>query len=446
MKEKLFPMILVIFFTLWTSCQERQREQETARQTAELPTPDPDNGGLTLPQGFSAVVVADSVGKARHIAINENGDIYVALRSSEDGKGIVALRDTNGDGKADVTERFGIAEEGTGIRIHDNHLYFSTTTEVYRYPLSGNQLVPQGNPELIVTGFIPQDQHNSKPFTFDGDGNIYVNVGAPSNTCMVQTRTKGSPGQDPCPQLERQAGIWKFRADQPNQDQVGDGERYATGIRNAMALSWNHNSNNLYALQHGRDQLDAFWPAHFTAEQNATITSEEFMLVKEGYNNGWPYCFYSLEQRKRVLSPEYGGDGKTVGQCDQYEEPILAFPAHWAPNDLLFYTDDQFGDHYTNGAFITFHGSWNRAPLEQAGYIVAFVPFSGDKPSGDFERFADGFTRAEKVAHPSDAQYRPMGIAQGPDGSLYITDSNKGKIWRVFNSGDEDRSMEAGLQ
>jgi glucose/arabinose dehydrogenase len=391
------------------------------------------------------VVVADSVGKARHIAVNQNGDIYVALRSSEDGNAIVALRDTNGDGKADVTESFGNAEGGTGIRIYDNHLYFSTITEVFRYPLADNQLVPQGEPELIVGGFLKQDGHNSKPFTFDEDGNIYVNVGAPSNACMEQMRTKGSPGQEQCPQLERQAGIWKFKADTPNQDQVKDGQRYASGIRNAMALSWNPNSNNLYAVQHGRDQLDAFWPEHFTPEQNANITSEEFLLVKEGYNNGWPYCFYSLEQGKRVLNPEYGGDGQTVGQCDQYDAPIIAFPAHWAPNDLLFYTGNQFGDKYTNGAFITFHGSWNRAPLEQAGYMVAFVPFNGERPSGDYERFADGFAHTETIAHPSDAQYRPMGIAQGPDGSLYITDSNKGKIWRIFYSGTQDRAMEANL-
>jgi glucose/arabinose dehydrogenase len=134
-----------------------------------------------------------------------------------------------------------------------------------------------------------------------------------------------------------------------------------------------------------------------------------------------------------VLAPEYGGNGKTIDRCAGKDQPIMWFPGHWAPNDLLFYTGNQFPARYKNGAFVCFHGSWNRAPLKQGGYFVAFVPFGKDgKPSGKWEVFAEGFAGGPEIMSPNDAKARPMGLTQGADGSLYITDSVKGKIWRVM--------------
>ena len=117
------------------------------------------------------------------------------------------------------------------------------------------------------------------------------------------------------------------------------------------------------------------------------------------------------------------------------DQPIFAFPGHWAPNALLFYTGDQFPARYKNGAFIAFHGSWNRAPEKQKGYKVVFVPFLKGKPSGAYEVFADGFMGADEIASPGEAKYRPCGLAQGPDGSLYISDSVKGNIWKIKYKG-----------
>lgn len=150
---------------------------------------------------------------------------------------------------------------------------------------------------------------------------------------------------------------------------------------------------------------------------------------------GWPYCYYDHMQNKKVLAPEYGGDGKKEGDCGTKEKPFLAFPGHWAPNALLFYTGNQFPPKYKNGAFIAFHGSWNRAPLRQGGYFVAFVPMSKGVPSGNWEMFAEGFTGVDVLNSPDDARYRPMGLAQGPDGSLYISDSKVGRIWRIIFKG-----------
>ena len=404
--------------------------QSTENKETTAIKPDPDNGNIQLPGNFGALVVADSIGRARHLTVRENGDIYVALENMDKGGGIAALRDTSGDGKADQLSYFG-DYFGTGIDIRDNYLYFAPDSALFRYTFNGDELLPETNFETIVHGLTSRRQHAAKTFTFDNNGNVYINIGAPSNACQDPDRTAGVPGQDPCPILEYAGGIWRFNAGESGQSQE-DGYRYATGIRNAVALDWNTSVNTLYALQHGRDALSSFWPDLYTDEESAELPAEEFFLVEDGADFGWPYCYYDPIQNKKVLSPEYGGNGEQTGRCDSAENPIMAFPGHWAPNDVLFYTGDQFPEHYRNGAFIAFHGSWNRAPLEQAGYIVAFVPFEGKQPSGDWEIFAEGFTGVDSLLRPGDARYRPMGLAQGPDGSLYISDSQNGRIWRVL--------------
>ena len=138
-----------------------------------------------------------------------------------------------------------------------------------------------------------------------------------------------------------------------------------------------------------------------------------------------------------MLGPEYGGDGKEIGRCEGYDLPLIGFPGHWAPNGLLFYQGNQFPERYRNGAFIAFHGSTIRAPYPQSGYFVAFVPFENGEPAGEWEVFANGFAGVDPIVNVSDATYRPMGLAVGPDGSLYIGDTEKGRIWRVMFKGDK---------
>lgn len=423
MKNTLIVLFLLVF---GFSCTQN-------REANNKLISDPDNGGLTLPEGFSALVVANETGKGRHIDVNSNGDIYVSLRQQENNKGIVCLRDTTGDGRADLIEYAG-EHLGTGIKLHKGYLYFGADTAVVRYPMTDGELLPGNKWELIARGFPDERQHEAKPMEFDDAGNMYVNVGAPANACMEQMRTKGSPGMDPCPLLEYSGGVWKFKDDVLNQEQLTDGIRYATGIRNGVANSWNTHVNELYVLQHGRDQLSQFFPEMYDDKENAELPAEEFFLVTEGSDFGWPYCYYDQFQNKKVLAPEYGGDGEIQDRCETKTDPVMAFPGHMAPNDLLFYTGNMFPEKYKNGAFIAFHGSWNRAPEPQLGYFVAFVPFEGANPSGDWEIFAQGFAGTETIISTSDAAYRPCGLAQGPDGSLYVVDSNKGKIWRIIHS------------
>ena len=434
--------VIVLFLT---ACGEYAPEQPLA---APLPACDADNGGITLQDGFCAFVVADDLGRARHLTVADNGDIYVRFRRAEDAeRGVAVLRDTDGDGRADVQEWFA-DDSGTGIELHNGYLYVSTDHSVMRYQLAEGELKPQEPPETIIEELRPgsgvttrqQRSHAAKPFAFDESGSIYVTVGAPSNNCQEEEQVEGSPGMNPCPLLEQHGGIWRFDADETGQSQEEDGHRYSTGIRHAVAIAWNPVSKGVYALQHGRDKLDSLWPKYFNAEQDAEIPSEEFLRLEDGANFGWPYCYHDPIQGKKVLAPEYGGDGEEVGGCDQYGQPLLAFPGHYAPNDLLFYTGSQFPERYRGAAFVAFHGSGQRTPLPEAGYEVSVAPTGPDgKPSSDdeWETFADGFAGQTPLASRRDARFRAMGLAQGPDGSLYISDSVKGRIWRVIYTGTD---------
>lgn len=392
----------------------------------------PGNGGITLPNGFSATVLADNLGPARHITVNSNGDVYVKLDDLNEGRGILRLHDSNKDGVAEDITGFG-NYTGTGIAIKNDYLYASSDEKVFRYKMENNEVLNKDNPELIVTGLVNRRQHAAKSIALDNAGNVYVNIGAPSNACQEKDRTPGSKGQDPCPILQTAGGIWQFKADKLNQS-YAEGVRYVTGIRNVVGLSWNNEVNELYAVQHGRDDLHNLFSDIYSVDENTELPAEEMFLMKKGSDFGWPYCYYDWKQKKKLVNPEYGGDKKRTDRCEGKDLPIYAFPGHWAPNALLFYTGNQFPEKYRNGAFIAFHGSWNRAPREQAGYFVVFLPFKNGKPSGDYEIFADGFAGANKT--PQGAAYRPCGLAQGPDGSLYVSDDQKGKIWKINYKGN----------
>jgi len=397
---------------------------------------DADNGGITLPAGFCAVVFADLGAPARHIAVRPNGDVLVALyapRRSESGGGVLALRDTTGDGRADVRSLWGPPRGGSGIAVRGDHVWFATDNAILRFTLPEGELEPSGPADTIVSGLPDASPHAAKSIALTSDGAIFVNIGSPSNSCQQADRTAEAPGLDPCPQLETRAGIWRFDAERTGQIQ-SDGRRWATGIRNAVAIGTQPRDGRLYAMQHGRDQLSSNWGALFDAEASAEKPAEELLLVDEGDDFGWPYCYYDPDLQRKVLAPEYGGDGQIQGRCSEKEGPLFAFPAHWAPDGLLFYTGSQFPDRYAAGLFIAFHGSWNRAPLPQAGYNVVFLPFNAGAPLAGYEIFADGF--AGEIRDPQQASHRPVGLAEGPDGSLFITDDVAGRIWRVFYRGE----------
>jgi glucose/arabinose dehydrogenase len=435
-------VLLILLVVFLVNCQRDS--------SLVIPNTDAGNGGLFLPEGFGALVVTNGVGESRHLAVNTNGDIYVKLRTIDGNKGNVALRDTNGDGKADIIERFGdYPNDGrfaTEMRIHKDYLYFSSELVIYRQKLTPNKLIPEGKPEILLKDPYPIRWHNAKSLAFDNNGGMYVTFSAPTNACEEhkpgRKPTEIINGEYPCTQLNILAGIWKFDEDKLNQKK-SEGIRYATGLRSIVGMSWNDEDNSLYAMNHGRDYLNNRAPQYFSEWQNTVLPAEEFMKIKEGDDFGWPYTYYDHFKEKRMLAPEYGGDG--IKEANGYTDPLMGLPAHWAPNDLLFYKGSQFPARYKKGAFVAFHGSTNRTPYPQAGYIVAFIPFENGKPTKKWEVFADGFAGVDRIVSMQDAIYRPMGLAEGPDGSLYISESKEGKIWRIIFEGDTTSFGEAQL-
>lgn len=398
---------------------------------------------LKLPPGFESLVVFEGTGNSREIYIREDGDLFVSLAGRRDDNQILGLRDNDGDFVIDMVEPFyrvSTPAEQKAPLVHieyfGGYLFAGTNQQVVRMPLPNGSLSPTGEIEVVVDAIPYQSSHHARTLSIDPDGWVYVNIGAPSNVCQEQAKNRGSRGLDPCPQLEQHAGIWRWRGDVLNQSRA-DGEKYAGGIRNTIAQAWDPVYDGLYIAQMGRDRLDSLWPGKFTSEQNAELPGEEFFRVEPDQDFGWPYCYYDPMQKQKVLAPEYGGDGNVVGRCKDYEGPAVAFPAHYSPASIAFYHADQFPEPYRGGAFVALKGSWNRAPLPQEGYIVAFVPFAGGEPAGQWSTFADGFKGFARLYETDNAVYRPQSVAVHPDGSLYVLDNNEGRIWRITYSGQE---------
>ena len=420
---------------------------------AAEPCPQTDTGIVVSP-GFCATVFADNIGHARQMTVAPDGTLYVNTWSGvyynndtpPEGGFLVALRDTKGGGRADRIARFGeTAAEGghggTGITLYKDGLYAEINDRIVRYALKDGVVSAGQKPVTVLSGMPIKGDHPMHPFTIDADGNLFVSMGSATNTCEVKNRMPHSPGNDPCTELETRAGIWRYDANSTDQ-LFSPKERYASGIRNGEGMDFDA-AGRLFVTQHGRDQLHEDWPELYSAQQGFELPAEEVMILNKGGWYGWPKCYFDPGQKKVVLAPEYGGDGgKKVGACAQALLPVAAFPAHWAPNDLKIYKATQFPASYRGGAFIAFHGSWNRAPGPQGGYNVVFQPLADGKPSGDYIVFADGFAGAHK--EPGRAAHRPSGLAVSLDGALYVSDDKAGRIWRITYVGDPNaKGLEA---
>ena len=403
-----------------------------------------DNGGLSLPPGFCATVFADNLGHVRHLAVAPNGVVYANSQGGPSAPGapaggfLVALKDTKGGGHADVVNRFGdTAAEGsnggTGVGVYKGYVYAEVNDRIVRYALAPGAIAPTGKPQVVISGLPVKGDHPMHPFIIDAKGQLFVDLGSATNSCQPKNRFSHVPGAQPCVELETRAGTWRYDAGKLDQ-KFSAAERYATGIRNGEGFGIDA-AGRMFVTQHGRDQLIQNWRDLYPDEAKATeLPSEELLLLTKGGDYGWPFCYFDMAQNKLVLAPEYGGDGgKAVGVCDRKQGPVAAFPAHWAPNDLTLYAGKAFPAAYRGGAFIAFHGSWNRAPAPQGGYNVTFQPLKDGKAAGPYVVFADGFAGASK--EPGKAAFRPTGLAVAPDGALYISDDVHGRIWRVTYSG-----------
>jgi glucose/arabinose dehydrogenase len=411
------------------------------------------DSGLSLPPGFCATIFADNIGHARHLAVAADGTVYANTWSGQYFKNspppaggmIVALKDNDGDGVADIVARLGQtpaqgATGGSGVALYKGYVYVESGDQIVRYRLAPGGLGVAGPVETVVSGMPMGGNHPMHPFVIDPKGQIFVDMGSATNACQAKDRQVGEPGLDPCTELETRAGVWRFDANKPGQA-FASANRYATGIRNGEGFAFDA-AGRLFVTQHGRDGLQSW--TKFYDNKAVELPAEVFFEVKQGGDYAWPNCYYDGQQKKNVLAPEFGGDGgKAVGICATKSVPAAVFPAHWAPNDLAFYQGKMFPAAYKGGAFVAFHGSWNRAPTPQQGYNVVFQPMKDGKANGPWLLFADGFAGAKR--DPGGAAFRPGGLATAPDGALYIADDVKGRIWRVAYHGPANAAPAAAL-
>ena len=189
--------------------------------------------------------------------------------------------------------------------------------------------------------------------------------------------------------------------------------------------------------QHGRDQLHTNWPDLYKAEEEATLPAEEVLMLKQGGDYGWPFCYYDSFQQKLVLAPEFGGDGgKKIGVCAQKSAPAAAFPAHWAPNACCTTTASNFRTRYRDGD--VHRVPWIVEPRAfSARWLQRRVPADGGWRRPPLLRnFRGRLCRSDEVTE--DAVHRPSGLAMGPDGALYVSDDVKGRIYRITYHGSGD--------
>ncbi len=445
-KTLLSALVALAAMYMGSSLAPAQNKSNPAAEAKSKACPN-DDSGLQLPTGFCATVFADDIGHARHMVVAPSGVLYVNTWSGRyygndtphAGGFLVALQDKSGTGRADVIERFGETVQsggagGTGIDMYKGSIYAEINDRIVRYLLPGGSIVPSGSADTIVSGLPLGGDHPMHPFIINAEGSMYVDVASATNSCQLKNRTLKSPGANPCTELETRGGIWRYDANKTNQTFSTAG-RYATGIRNGEGFAID-SGGRVFVTQHGRDQLHANWPDFYKPDLEATLPAEELLLLKAKGDYGWPECYYDAFVEKLVLAPEYGGDGKTIGVCANKIAPAAVFPAHWAPNAMVRYDQKQFPARYREGVFIAFHGSWNRAPYPQGGYNVVFQALAGDRASGQCEVFADGFAGA--VKSPAKAEHRPSGLAVGPDGSLYVSDDIRGRIYRIVYQGGSE--------
>jgi glucose/arabinose dehydrogenase len=261
---------------------------------AALPVPDSDDGGITLPRGFRALVYADKlvagkrVGNSREnlrgLAVAPNGDVYAKGKFGL----IWAMRDSKGDGWADLIKEFGPGDGGTHILFHDGYLYHSSRTTVYRYKYVPGELVPSAPVEIIVHDLPAERDHDAKAFAFDDHGGMIVEVGSPFNVYSTNDRNRGAKGYTPeevAKFQEKYGGFWRYVANKTNQTQA-DGVRFSTGHRHCLSLAWQPVSRNFFMCMMGRDNLNIVDAEHYDALDNAERDAEEFHLLKEGVNIG----------------------------------------------------------------------------------------------------------------------------------------------------------------
>jgi glucose/arabinose dehydrogenase len=337
---------------------------------------------LQLPPGFEANVFAAGLDNPRFIAFGPDGLLYAAKRGQNR---IVAMPDSDGNGQADEVQVFADGlDQPHSLVFHDGAWYVGVPSGVIRLKDSDGDGRAE-NREILVDDYPTSGAHRTRTVEFLPDGRMVVSIGSSCNVCLEE---------DP-----RRAAVVVYDGPHP----TGEGI-FASGLRNAVGLAIHPESGELWATNNGRDFMGDDLPP------------ETVYIVSEGVDYGWPGCHSG-----DIVDPEYG----SPTACQDVGQPVVQMQAHSAPLGLAFYEGDTFPDEYRGDLFIAFHGSWNRSV--PTGYKVVRLPLQGSQPAGPVEDFAVGWLDEET----GETGGRPVGLAVGPEGALYVSDDKGGFIYRI---------------
>ncbi|RPA66530.1 sorbosone dehydrogenase family protein [Cyclobacteriaceae bacterium YHN15] len=340
---------------------------------------------IKLPEGFHISVWAEDVPDARSLAMNEDGSlIFVGNRQ---GKNVYALKDTNGDGKAD--KKYTLAEGlrmPNGVAFKNGDLYVAEVSRILRFKNIEKTLE---NPtyEVVYDQFPDKAHHGWKFIAFGPDGWLYVPVGAPCNICDPE---------------EIFASITRIDVNSANIKP----EIFAKGVRNTVGFAWHPETKHLWFTDNGRDMMGDDIP---DCELNHA--------PNKGMHFGYPYWHAG-----DVKDPEFGNKGKDKSA---YTAPALKLGPHTAPLGMRFYTGNQFPSKYKNNIFIAKHGSWNRS--KKIGYQLTHVVLDNNQKVIKEEVFAEGWLNHDT----QDVWGRPVDVMQLPDGSLLVSDDMANCIYKI---------------
>ena len=347
----------------------------------------PEGVQLSLPKGFSIDVYAEGFKRPRFMLAGPNQEILLS-DSAENGS-VWVLEDKDRDFKGETKKKIleGL-DRPFGLALWKDYLYVAEATSLKRYKYDAKAMQVDGKGQELVSWKDFGKGHWTRSILFDAKGEkMYVTVGSGSNV---------DAGEDP-----QRAAIHRYNPDGSGHDFV------ATGVRNVIGLRWYPGTQALWAAVQERDGLgDDLVPDYFTS-------------IKEGGFYGWPYAYIGPNEDPRRKGEKPDLVKKTI-------PPDVQLGAHVAVLDTLFYTGKQFPKEYQGGAFLAFHGSWNRS--RRVGYSVAFIPFSAGKPQSGPKEFLTGFMLAPEKR---EVWGRPVGLFQLPDGSLLVSDDGGNKIWRI---------------
>jgi glucose/arabinose dehydrogenase len=347
--------------------------------------------GLRVPAGFRISVFAEGLEQPRVIRAAPGGLVYVAEREAGQ---VRLLRDTNGDGRADVSQVVsdGLREELRGVHglaVHDGWLYMVTETELYRARIQQDGSLT--GRQLLWDGIPAGGQHPNRTIEIGPDGMLYLSIGSTCNACVEP--------------MEEHATLMRMNRDATNR------EIFAEGLRNTIGFGWHPVSGRLYGFDHNSDGRGNDWPP------------EELNHIQEGRHYGWPFCGGNREVDYQLPS---GPDGMGREEfCAGTEPPVLTYQGHAAPMQMVYYGGTQFPAEFRGDAFVTMRGSWNRNP--PVGYEVVRVRFDAAGVPQSIDPFVSGWLVEGGRAHFG----RLMGITVAGDGALLLTDDTNGVVYRI---------------